>query len=289
MKSRIIMILVSCALTASVGVGGYFIPKVQKPQTEVTENNDKINNVDEANKDTNIDTSNSEEVENNKEDEKSSENNNDVTTDSSKVENNGSTNIGLDTNNKKNQNNQFEDNKIDENIFENIFENSNTNTNTNNGTSNESKEDLTIEQAPTTEESSDVYIAEIEQAIFERVNKERAANGLSPLAYNGTMEYYARYKSKDMGDNGYFDHNDLNGELITAKMKRDGVSYNAWGENIAYIQGSYDNASLANKFMDNWMNSSGHRANILSSNFSSIGIGVYKIGNTYYATQEFHR
>ena len=41
--------------------------------------------------------------------------------------------------------------------------------------------------------------------------------------------------------------------------------------------------------MTNWMNSSGHRANILSSNFSSIGVGVYKIGNKVYATQEFYR
>jgi len=49
------------------------------------------------------------------------------------------------------------------------------------------------------------------------------------------------------------------------------------------------NSQLATKFMDNWMNSSGHRANILSTNFTSIGVGVYKIGNTYYATQEFYK
>ena len=133
------------------------------------------------------------------------------------------------------------------------------------------------------------YIAEIEQAIFQRVNQERAAAGLPALSYNTTMEHYARIKSKDMGDNGYFSHEDLQGKLITEQMKADGVSYRAWGENIAYIQGMSDNNALATKFMDNWMNSSGHRANILSTNFSSIGIGVYKIGNTYYATQEFYR
>lgn len=295
-KSRIIMLLVSCALTVSVGVGGYFVSKAQKPQTEVTENNDKVNKVDEENKDINIDkdTSNDVGVENNKENDKSSQsnkendkssqNNNEIT-DSRKVENNESIDKDSATNNQNNnKGNQFADNKIEENIFE------NSNTNTNNGTSNESEQGGSIiEQDPTTEESSDAYIAQIEQAIFQRVNKERAANGLAPLAYNGTMEYYARYKSKDMGDNGYFDHNDLKGELITAQMKRDGVTYNAWGENIAYIQGSFGNEALATKFMDNWMNSSGHRANILSSNFSSIGVGVYKVGNTYYATQEFYR
>ena len=133
------------------------------------------------------------------------------------------------------------------------------------------------------------YIAAIEQAIFQRVNQERTAAGLPALSYNTTMEKYARIKSKDMGDNGYFAHEDKQGNLITVKMKADGVSYRAWGENIAYIQGMNDNNALATKFMDNWMNSSGHRANMLSTNFSSIGVGVYKIGNTYYATQEFYK
>jgi uncharacterized protein YkwD len=138
-------------------------------------------------------------------------------------------------------------------------------------------------------EASDKFIAEIEQAIFTRVNKERAAAGLPALQYNKTMEHYARIKSQDMGDRGYFDHRNPEGQLITTKMQADGVSYRSWGENIAYISGMSNNAQLATRFMDNWMNSSGHRANILSSNFSSIGIGVYKIGNTYYATQEFYR
>jgi uncharacterized protein YkwD len=144
--------------------------------------------------------------------------------------------------------------------------------------------------APSTgTEASDSFIAEIEQAIYTRVNQERAAAGLPALQYNNTMQHYARIKSQDMGDRGYFDHKNPEGQLITTKMQADGVSYRAWGENIAYISGMSGNAQLATKFMDNWMNSSGHRANILSSNFSSIGIGVYKVGNTYYATQEFFR
>lgn len=54
-KSKVIMLLVSCTLAVSVGGGGYFISKVQKPQTEITESNDKVNKVYEENKDTNID------------------------------------------------------------------------------------------------------------------------------------------------------------------------------------------------------------------------------------------
>lgn len=137
--------------------------------------------------------------------------------------------------------------------------------------------------------STSNFMAQVEQLIYNKVNEERVANGVSPLSYNTTMEKYARIKSQDMGDKNYFDHKDLNGNLITTNMKNDGVSYRAWGENIAYISGVSDPNALAQQFMTNWMNSEGHRKNILSNNFSSIGIGVYKVGNKVYATQEFYK
>ena len=136
---------------------------------------------------------------------------------------------------------------------------------------------------------SDKFMAQVEQAIFNKVNEERTKAGVAPLTYNTTMEKYARIKSQDMGDNNYFSHTDLSGNYITTKMKADGVTYRAWGENIAYIGGVSDPTALANQFMTNWMNSQGHRENILSTNFSSIGVGVYKIGNKVYATQEFYK
>lgn len=139
------------------------------------------------------------------------------------------------------------------------------------------------------DEQQDNFMAQVEQLIYQKVNEERAKVGISQLSYNSTMEKYARIKSKDMGDNNYFSHEDLSGKLITEKMKQDGVSYKAWGENIAYIGGVSDANKLAEQFMTNWMNSSGHRANILSTNFESIGIGVYKSGNRVYATQEFYK
>lgn len=135
---------------------------------------------------------------------------------------------------------------------------------------------------------NDKFMAQVEQAIFNKVNEERTKAGVATLSYNTTMEKYARIKSQDMGDNNYFSHQDLSGNLITTKMKADGVSYRAWGENIAYI-GGVDPTALANQFMTNWMNSEGHRKNILSTNFESIGVGVYKVGNRVYATQEFYK
>ncbi|WP_300262184.1 CAP domain-containing protein [Clostridium sp.] len=147
----------------------------------------------------------------------------------------------------------------------------------------EKKVEKPVEQSS----NSSSYVTQIEQMIFNKVNEERAKAGVAPLSYSNTMQKYARIKSEDMGVRKYFSHEDPNGQLITAKMKANGISYNYWGENIAYLSGYSGDSNIANQFMTNWMNSSGHRANILSPNFTSIGVGVYKIGNTYYATQEF--
>lgn len=138
-------------------------------------------------------------------------------------------------------------------------------------------------------ENSTSFMSEVEQYIFSLVNEERAKVGLPQLSYNSTMEYYARLKSKDMGDRNYFDHNNPEGKLITETMNSDGVYYNAWGENIAYISKMTDPYEVAKRIMTNWMNSQGHRENILSTNFTSIGVGVYEINNKIYATQEFFR
>jgi len=147
----------------------------------------------------------------------------------------------------------------------------------------------TVPVTETTTNVNDKFMAKVEQLIFQKVNEERAKVGASTLTYNSTMEKYARIKSQDMGDKNYFAHEDLQGNLMTERMKNDGVTYKAWGENIAYIGGVTDENELANQFMTNWMNSPGHKANILSTNFSSIGVGVYKIGNKVYATQEFYK
>ncbi len=142
---------------------------------------------------------------------------------------------------------------------------------------------------PSTSVGTSNFSDQIEQLIFTKVNEERAKAGVSTLNYSSLMEKYARIKSQDMGDRNYFDHQNPEGELITSQMDRDGITYRAWGENIAYIGGVTDLNQLAEQFMTNWMNSSGHRANILSENFTSIGVGVYKSGNRYYATQEFYK
>lgn len=143
----------------------------------------------------------------------------------------------------------------------------------------------------TVAESVDGFMSYVEQLIFEKVNQEREKAGLSPFENNQIMSQYARTKSQDMGERNYFAHENPEGDLMSAFMQQDGITYQAWGENIAYIGGDMNESleALAEQFMSNWMNSSGHRANILSTNFSSIGIGVYRCGDKVYATQEFYR
>ena len=302
-KSKLIMVISSIGLVATLGVGGIFLSsngEISKDNTVETESKELASNESDMEDGNNADTDNNiitEQVNSNKESA-----NDEVANNDDNISSNNDNVVGS---------NSDSDNSAEEveSEVEGISKDRPTNrpsynkpsynrpsynkpsTDTNTPSDTPSQDTNTPSETPSDEPvvSDSNYIAEIEQAIFQRVNQERAAAGLPALSYNTTMEHYARIKSKDMGDNGYFSHEDLQGKLITEQMKADGVSYRAWGENIAYIQGMNDNSALATKFMDNWMNSSGHRANILSTNFSSIGIGVYKIGNTYYATQEFYR
>ena len=166
-----------------------------------------------------------------------------------------------------------------------------SNNKTSNANENINTSTVTVEENTVTEVSkepiSNNFYENIESIILQRVNEERAKEGLTALTYSSTMRKYARIKSMDMGDRGYFEHRDPEGRLMSDIIKQDGITYKAWGENIAYIGGMTDETAIAERFMNNWMNSSSHRANILCDRFSEIGIGVYKIGNRFYATQEF--
>jgi len=132
------------------------------------------------------------------------------------------------------------------------------------------------------------FLPAIEEIIFRLTNEERQRAGLPVLAHSDTMANYARIKSQDMGDRNYFGHGDPEGRLMQSMLDADGVEYTVWGENLAMLGGyELSDEDLAQMFMTNWMNSESHRANILSPDFDHIGIGVYKAGTRFYATQEF--
>ena len=96
-----------------------------------------------------------------------------------------------------------------------------------------------------------------EEEVLRLVNAERAKAGLSPLSMNWELSRVARYKSEDMRQRGYFDHTSPTYGSPFDMMRSFGITYRAAGENIA--MGYSTPAAVVNA----WMNSPGHRANIL--------------------------
>lgn len=108
------------------------------------------------------------------------------------------------------------------------------------------------------------------------VNAERAKAGLSALALDKELSANATVRAEEIVNN--FSHTRPNGASFSSAIT---ISYRRAGENIAY---GYPTAEAV---MDGWMNSSGHRANILQSSFTKIGVGVVQRGNTLYWVQLF--
>ncbi|WP_096154444.1 MULTISPECIES: CAP domain-containing protein [Bacillus] len=121
-------------------------------------------------------------------------------------------------------------------------------------------------------------VSAFEQKVVELTNAERAKHGLSPLNLDTELSKVAREKSKDMKQNNYFSHTSPTFGSPFDMMRQFGISYRTAGENIAMGQRSPEEVVTA------WMNSEGHRANILNGNFTHIGVGHVE-GN--YWTQMF--
>ena len=127
----------------------------------------------------------------------------------------------------------------------------------------------------------DSEVEAYEKKVVELVNEIREQNGLSKLAHDWELSRVARFKSQDMKDNRYFSHTSPVYGSPFDMIKNFGISYRSAGENIA--MGYRTPEAVVNE----WMNSSGHRANILSSSYTKIGVGYVKSGN--YWTQMFIR
>ncbi|WP_078380414.1 CAP domain-containing protein [Sutcliffiella halmapala] len=122
-------------------------------------------------------------------------------------------------------------------------------------------------------------ISQTEQKVIELTNAERRKNGLSDLKADAPLSNVAREKSKDMKAKNYFSHQSPTYGSPFDMMRDFGISYNTAGENIAMGQRSPEEVVQA------WMNSEGHRKNILNGNFTHIGVGYVQDGN--YWTQMF--
>lgn len=117
------------------------------------------------------------------------------------------------------------------------------------------------------------------QQVVNLVNAERAKAGLSPVSVDTKVENAAQVRAQEIVTS--FSHTRPNGSAFGTALKAAGVSYKACGENIAYGQKSPE------AVMNAWMNSSGHRANIMNPNFKYIGVGYYQTNGVNYWVQEF--
>jgi len=142
------------------------------------------------------------------------------------------------------------------------------------------------EAARAAEERAAARIAAIsqkEQEMIYYINQARANAGLSSLSYCSQLTSAARAKSRDMIDNNYFAHNSPRYGGLGDLLGTFGISYRNAGENLA--MNSNGSVSAAHRSL---MNSSGHRANILGSNFTRVGVGIQvKSDGSHYYTQLF--
>jgi uncharacterized protein YkwD len=115
------------------------------------------------------------------------------------------------------------------------------------------------------------------QQVLALVNKERSRYKLKLLVLDKDLTEVAQLHAQDMARRDYFSHKNPEGKSGGDRITNAGIPWHTWGENIA---NSY---KTPEEVMQGWMNSKGHRANILGADFGRIGIGFYE----YYWVQNF--
>lgn len=140
----------------------------------------------------------------------------------------------------------------------------------------------------TAQSDTDEYEAAVEQAIHQEVNSVREERSLDPLAYSDSLGAVADYHSEDMADRDYFSHTSPDGETMTDRLDRFGLECRAAGENILYTSATDGSPEeVASRSVDQWMDSPGHRENILGD-WTEEGIGAaITADGVLYLTQNF--
>ena len=116
-----------------------------------------------------------------------------------------------------------------------------------------------------------LYLNAYEKRTLQLHNGARTSRGLGPLCVSSKLTRAARAHSQEMMDRDYLSHNSYNGETYDARLRRFGYTRLPSGENISWGSGSYGSPNSRFNF---WMNSSPHRANILSGRYDQVGIGT---------------
>ena len=107
--------------------------------------------------------------------------------------------------------------------------------------------------------------------LFNAINSERTSRGMAALAADGCVVYVAQARSDDMASRSYFSHSSPEGETAFSLMDANGVPYGWAGENLA--RNNYANDETVAVAIRDLMASQGHRDNILSANYTALGVG----------------
>ena len=119
--------------------------------------------------------------------------------------------------------------------------------------------------------------------VWELVNAERAMQGIAPLEFNDDLNEVSVMRASEITE--LFEHTRPDGTKCSTALAEFGLSTHSYGENIAYTSLGYPDQP--EEVMNNWMNSEGHRKNILNEKFTNIGIGVAFADGAYYWVQTF--
>lgn len=158
----------------------------------------------------------------------------------------------------------------------------NNTTGTNNSSSDNSSNNNTngsVSKPEGNENNSNISVSAYAQEVLKLVNEKRSANGLSPLSFDTKVQKAADTRAEEIKKS--FSHTRPDGKSFSTALSAVGAVFSGAGENIAIGQKTPEEVVSA------WMNSSGHRANILNSKYKYIGIGCVKSGSGYAWTQLF--
>lgn len=127
--------------------------------------------------------------------------------------------------------------------------------------------------------------ADAESRIMDGVNVERQENGLAPLAGNDVLHDVARTYSRRMAEESFFSHDSPSGDSVKERVEARGLRYRAVGENL-FQAVHVPSGDVPRVAVEGWMNSPGHRGNILGA-YEQTGVGAWQVGNSIYVTQVF--
>lgn len=140
-------------------------------------------------------------------------------------------------------------------------------------------------QTPSTPAQSPTA-AKMEAEVRERINQVRQQKGLNSLKNNEKLAEVARKYSREMARKNFFSHVSPEGSTLSQRVRAGGIYYWVVGENLFMSSNAPQPVPLAIK---GWMNSPGHRENLLGSGYTETGVGVWREGNKVYITQLFLR